>query len=211
MIKINLNPERRKAKAVKRAGPPTLKIKNKALLYIGIPVILISAEIVYSVYLNTKINKLLEKKQQLVQERAKFKDVEKRINALKKAVAEAERLKETTKLKIAVFNKLASEKTDFIPMIKAIALSLPDGVWLKRVDILRTGGNLSGFAFNPKFISNFYDNLSDYYKTIKFNTVTKKEAKSAVRLKYYSFKFNMSGWKQNKQQKGGEDIESGKP
>jgi type IV pilus assembly protein PilN len=211
MIKINLNPEKRKAKAVKRAGPPSIKIKNKALLYIGIPVILISAEIVYSVYLNTKINKLLEKKQQLVQERAKFKDVEKRINALKKAVAEAERLKETTKLKIAVFNKLASEKTDFIPMIKAIALSLPDGVWLKRVDILRSGGNLSGFAFNPKFISNFYDNLSGYYKTIKFNTVTKKESKSAVKLKYYSFKFNLSGWKQNKQQKGGKDLESGKP
>jgi len=211
MIKINLNPEKRKAKAVKRAGPPSIKIKNKALLYIGIPVILISAEIVYSVYLNTKINKLLEKKQQLVQERAKYKDVEKRINALKKAVAEAERLKETTKLKIAVFNKLASEKTDFIPMIKAIALSLPDGVWLKRVDILRSGGNLSGFAFNPKFISNFYDNLSGYYKTIKFNTVTKKESKSAVKLKYYSFKFNLSGWKQNKQQKGGKDLESGKP
>ncbi|WP_457625821.1 PilN domain-containing protein [Persephonella sp.] len=211
MIKINLNPEKRKAKAVKRAGPPSIKIKNKALLYIGIPVILISAEIVYSVYLNTKINKLLEKKQQLVQERAKFKDVEKRINTLKRAVAEAERLKETTKLKIAVFNKLASEKTDFIPMIKAIALSLPDGVWLKRVDILRSGGNLSGFAFNPKFISNFYDNLSGYYKTIKFNTVTKKESKSAVKLKYYSFKFNLSGWKQNKQQKGGKDLESGKP
>jgi len=211
MIKINLNPEKRKPKAIKRAGPPTITIKNKAVLYIGIPVILIAAEVVYSVYLNTKINNLMEKKQQLVQERAKYKDVERKINQLKKAVAESERLKETTKLKIAVFNKLASEKTDFIPMIRAIAVSLPDGVWLKKVDILRTGGSLSGFAFNPKFISNFYDNLSGYYTQIKFNTVSKNTPPNKSRnLKYYSFRFTLGGWKKNNE-KGGDNIESGKP
>ena len=211
MIRINLNPEKRKPKAIKRVGPPAITIKNKALLYIGIPVILIAAEVVYSVYLNTKINNLIDKKQQLIQERAKYRDVERKINQLKKAVAESERLKETTKLKIAVFNKLASEKADFIPMIKAIAISLPDGVWLKKVDILRTGGSLTGFAFNPKFISSFYDNLSGYYTKIKFNTVSKKMSKRKSRnLKYYSFRFSLGGWKKNNK-KGGDNIESGKP
>ncbi|HHG73439.1 MAG TPA: hypothetical protein ENK22_00125 [Persephonella sp.] len=211
MIKINLNPEKRKPKAVKRGGPPSITLKNKGILYIGIPAILIAAEVVYSVYLNSKINDLIDQKQQLIQERAKYKDVERKINQLKKAVAESERLKETTKLKIAVFNKLASEKADFIPMIKAIAVSLPDGVWLRKVDILRSGGNLTGFAFNPKFISNFYDNLSGYYSRIKFDTVSKNVSKKkAISLKYYSFSFSFGGWKKNKE-KGGNNIESGKP
>lgn len=210
MIRINLNPEKRKAKRVKAAGVPKLKLKNKALLYIGIPALIIGAEVVYSVYLEAKINDLMDKKQALMAERAKYKDVEKKINELKKAVAQAERLKEVTKLKIAVFNKLSSEKTDFVPMIRAIALSLPDGVWLRKIDILRSGGNLTGFAFNPKFISNFYDNLSNYYKMVKFDSVVlEKNKKKSSSLKFYSFKFNLSGWK--KEMKGGEDSESGKP
>ncbi|MBK3332151.1 PilN domain-containing protein [Persephonella atlantica] len=211
MIKINLNPEKRKRKELKRAGVPTVKLKNKAVLYLGIPLILIGAEIVYSVYLGTRINNLIEKKQQLIEERAKYRDVERRINQLKKAVAEAERLKEITKLKIAVFNKLSSEKVDFIPMIKAIAVSIPDGVWLKKVDILRSGGNLTGFSFNPKFISNFYDNLSAYYQTITFDSVERKgsSAKKRNSVNYYSFKFNLSGWK--KEKKGGEGIEYRSP
>ena len=215
MIKINLNPEKRKTKVVKTTPVPSEKLKNKAILYIGIPVLLIGAEIVYSVYLNSQINDLMDKKQQLVEERAKYRDVEKRINQLKKAVAEAERLKETTKLKIAVFNKLKTEKADFIPMIRAIATSLPDGVWLRKVEIVRSGGNLTGFAFNPKFISSFYDNLTNYYSDIKFNAVEKKEAKNkrAVGLRFYSFRFSLSGWKKNEQKenKGGQNIESGKP
>ncbi|WP_457639674.1 PilN domain-containing protein [Persephonella sp.] len=217
MIKINLNPEKREKKAVKTAPVPAEKFKNKAVLYIGIPVLLIGAQIVYTVYLNSQISQLQEKKQQLTQERAKYKDIERKINQLKKAVAEAERLKETTKLKIAVFNKLQSEKTDFIPMIRAIAVSLPDGVWLKKVDIVRSGGSLSGFAFNPKFISSFYDNLANYYSHINFNAVVKQEAKrKAGAVRYYSFKFNLKGWKKeqkekrNKQQ-GGKNLESGKP
>ncbi len=211
MIKINLNPEKRKRKELKKAGVPSVKLKNKTVLYIGIPILLIGAEIVYSVYLGSEINNLIEKKQQLMEERAKYQDVERRINQLKKAVAESERLKEITKLKIAVFNKLSSEKTDFIPMIKAIAVSIPDGVWLRKVDILRNGGNLTGFSFNPKFISNFYDNLSSYYKTITFNTVERKEnsAKKRSSVNYYSFKFSLSGWK--KEDKGGENIEHRSP
>ncbi len=211
MIKINLNPEKRKRKEFKKVGAPSIKLKNKAVLYVGIPILLIGAEIVYSVYLGAEISNLMERKQQLIEERAKYKDVERKINQLKKAVAEAERLKEVTKLKIAVFNKLSSEKTDFIPMIKAIAVSIPDGVWLRKVDILRTGGNLTGFSFNPKFISNFYDNLSSYYKTITFNSVERRKSSGKKRsnINYYSFKFNLSGWK--KENKGGENIEHRSP
>jgi len=215
MIKINLNPQKKKSKVVKTTTLPSEKLKNKAVLYIGIPVLLIGAEIVYSVYLNSQINDLMEKKHRLTEERAKYGDVEKKINRLKKAVAEAEKLKETTKLKIAVFNELNTKKADFVPMIRAIAISLPDGVWLERMEIVRSGGNLTGFAFNPKFISSFYDNLTNYYKNIKFNTVEKQEAKNkrSMGLRFYSFQFSLSGWKKKgqKENTGGQNIESGKP
>jgi len=211
MIKINLNPEKRKRKEFKKAGIPSVKLKNRAVLYLGIPILLIGSQIVYSVYLGAEINNLIEKKQQLIEERAKYKDVERKINQLKKAVTETERLKEVTKLKIAVFNKLSSEKTDFIPMIKAISVSIPDGVWLRKVDIQRNGGNLTGFSFNPKFISNFYDNLSFYYGNITFDSVERKQASPRKRnsVSYYSFRFNLSNWK--KETKGGEDIEHRSP
>lgn len=197
MIKVNLNPEKRKPKVAKKGiSTPSVKA-NKSFLYIGIPALLVAAEIVYIVYLNSHISKLTDRKQALIQERAKYKDVERQINRLKKAVVEAERLKETTKLKIAVFNKLASSKTDFIPMIKAIALSLPDGVWLKKMEIGRSSGNLDGFSFNPKYISNFYDNLSQYYTEIKFNSV-KKRVSANKNIRYYAFNFKLNNWKKRK-------------
>ncbi|WP_029521709.1 PilN domain-containing protein [Persephonella sp. KM09-Lau-8] len=199
MIKVNLNPEKRKPKAVKKGiSAPSVKA-NKGILYIGIPALLVAAEIVYIVYLNGNISTLSQKKQTLIQERAKYKDVERQINRLKKAVVEAEKLKETTKLKIAVFNKLASSKTDFIPMIKAIALSLPDGVWLKKMEISRSSGNLNGFSFNPKYISNFYDNLSQYYTEIKFKSVKKQVSKNK-NVKYYAFNFRLNNWKKQKKE-----------
>jgi len=213
MIKINLNPDKRKTKVVKAAPVPAEKLKSRLLLYLGLPALLIGAEVVYSVYLNTQITTLEEEKRHLLAERAKYKDVEKKIKQLKKAVIEAERLKEVTKLKIAVFNKLKSEKSDFVPMIRAIAISLPDGVWLEKMDIIRKGGALTGFAFNPKFISSFYDNLITYYTSVKFNAVEKKEAKrkQGSIISYYSFKFNLAGWKKEEKNKGGKNIESGKP
>ncbi|WP_297456560.1 PilN domain-containing protein [Persephonella sp.] len=199
MIKVNLNPEKRKPKVAKKGiSAPSVKA-NKGLLYIGIPALLVAAEIVYIVYLNSHISNLTDKKQAFIQERAKYKDVERQINRLKKAVVEAERLKETTKLKIAVFNKLASSKTDFIPMIKAIALSLPDGVWLKKMEIGRSNGNLNGFSFNPKYISNFYDNLSQYYTEIKFRSVKKHVSKNKS-VQYYAFNFRLNNWKKHKKE-----------
>ncbi len=204
MIKINLNPEKKKAKVSQKRISPASIGTNKGLLYIGIPILLIAAEIVYIVYLNGNISNLSEKKQVLLEERAKYKNIEKQINRLKKAVVEAEKLRETTKLKIAVFNKLASSKTDFIPMIKAIVLSLPDGVWLKKMEIGRSNGKLDGFSFNPKYISNFYDNLSQYYTEIKFNSV-KKQLSQNKKVKYYAFNFKLNKWKRNEGNKKKEE------
>ncbi len=204
MIKINLNPEKKKAKVSQKRVSPASIGTNKGLLYIGIPILLIAAEIVYIVYLNGNISNLSEKKQVLLEERAKYKNIEKQINRLKKAVVEAEKLRETTKLKIAVFNKLASSKTDFIPMIKAIVLSLPDGVWLKKMEIGRSNGKLDGFSFNPKYISNFYDNLSQYYTEIKFNSV-KKQLSQNKKVKYYAFNFKLNKWKRNEGNKKKEE------
>jgi type IV pilus assembly protein PilN len=190
MIKINLNPEKVKKK-LERKKIGIEVIKSKTVLYIGIPVVLIAGELLYLTYLNVTVNKLQEKKQRLVEERAKYKDIEQEIRKLKKKVAEAEKLKEETKLKMAIFEKLSSEKTDFIPMITSIAASMPDGIWLNKLEITRSRSNLSGFTFNPRFISEFYNNLSRYYTDLKFKSTAREAGKN---VNYYSFSFNMGKW-----------------
>ncbi|WP_457621352.1 PilN domain-containing protein [Persephonella sp.] len=190
MIKINLNPEKvRKKLEKRRIGIEVLK--SKTVLYLGIPVVLIAGELLYLTYLNVTVSKLQEKKQKLAEERAKYKDIEQEIRKLKKKVAEAEKLKEETKLKMAIFEKLSSEKTDFIPMITSIATSMPDGIWLSRLEITRSRSNLSGFTFNPRFISEFYNNLSRYYTDVKFKSTARETGKN---VSYYSFSFNMGKW-----------------
>ncbi|WP_456400741.1 PilN domain-containing protein [Persephonella sp.] len=199
MIKINLNPEKvRKKIERKKIGLEALK--TKTVIYIGIPVILIASELLYLTYLNYNVSKLKEKREQLMAERAKYKDIEQEIRKLKKKVAEAEKLKEETKLKMAIFEKLSSEKTDFIPMISSIAVSMPDGIWLNRLSITRSSSSLSGFTFNPKFISEFYNNLSKYYTNVKFKSTARERGGN---LSYYSFSFNMGKWEVSDKNKKG--------
>lgn len=81
---------------------------------------------------------------------------------------------------MAIFEKLSSEKTDFIPMITSIATSMPDGIWLSRLEITRSRSNLSGFTFNPRFISEFYNNLSKYYTDLKFKSTAREAGKTLV-------------------------------
>ncbi|WP_457641522.1 PilN domain-containing protein [Persephonella sp.] len=190
MIRINLNPEKTRKKFEKRKVGIEF-FKSKTILYIGIPVILVASELLYLVYINMSINNLSNEKQRLEAERSKYKDIEKDIRRIKKKVAEAEKLKEEIKLKMAIFEKLASEKTDFIPMINSIALSMPDGIWLNKLEITRSRSSLSGFTFNPKFISEFYNNLSKYYTNVKFKSTAREAGKN---ISYYSFSFNMGKW-----------------
>ncbi len=199
MIKINLNPEKRKAKAKRKLSLALPKkgvgiaVPKKNLIFIAIPVVILTAEFAYLLLLNVEIKKFENKKRYLLAEKTKYRVAKRQIDLLKRKIVEAEKIKDNVALKIKIYNKLAQEKTDFGKILVAISKSIPDGVWLTKLDITRKKTNLKGYTFDPKFISTFYKNLQPYYEVINFKS-TKRSGKGKP-LVFYQFDFDMKDWK----------------
>ncbi|NPA53619.1 MAG: PilN domain-containing protein [Aquificae bacterium] len=198
MIKINLNPDKKKTKVrIKRPGfkAPSFSAPKEGLIYLAIPVIALILEFAYLMYLHIETKKLEQRKQQLLVERTKYRVAKRQIDMLKAKIKEAERMKDEVTLKINIYNKLAKEKTDFANILYSISQSVPDGIWLTNLDISRNQSKLKGFTFDPQYISVFYQNLKKYYEDIIFKSTQRKEHRKTI--VYYSFDFNMKNWKKS--------------
>ncbi len=197
MIKINLNPDRKKTKVrIKKPGfkVPTITAPKEGLIYITIPIVVFILEFGYLMFLHIEIKKLEQKKQQLMAERTKYRVAKKQIDILKQKIKEAEKMKDEVTLKINIYNKLAKEKADFGNILYSISKSVPDGIWLTNLDISRDQTKLKGYTFDPQYISIFYQNLKRYYRDIVFKSTQMNKRKM---LTYYSFDFNMKNWKKS--------------
>jgi type IV pilus assembly protein PilN len=198
MIKINLNPKKKEKINLQQLSFPELSNLLSNPYVIGTVIgSLIFLEIGYMFYLDLKKNRLLEKKQHLIAEKERLKKIEKKIKDLKMSIKYQKDISEKIKLEGKIYKKLAQQKDDFRPMIAQIGTSLPDGVWLKTVNLDRKKTKITGYSFNPNFISYYYENLSKYYKDVSFSS-TKREnlkRKKSNPVSYYSFSLVMSGWK----------------
>jgi type IV pilus assembly protein PilN len=197
MIKINLNPDRKKTKVkIKKPGfkVPTIGAPKEGLIYVAVPITVFILEFAYLMFLNIEMKKLEQKKQQLMVERTKYRVAKKQIDVLKQKIKEAEKMKDEVTLKINIYNKLAKEKADFGNILYSISRSVPDGIWLTNLDISRNQTKLKGYTFDPQYISIFYQNLKKYYGDIVFKSTQMNKRKM---LTYYSFDFNMKNWKKS--------------
>ncbi len=198
MIKINLNPKKKEKINFQEFSLPDVSTLLSNPYVIGSVIGgLIFLEIGYMFYLDLKKNRLLDKKQDLVSEKERLKKIEKKIKNLKLSIKYQKNLTEKIKLEGKIYKKLAEQKGDFRPMLAKVGSSLPDGVWLRQVKLSRDKTEINGFAFNPNYISSYYDNLSQYYKNVSLSS-TKRETKRKNKTKdihYYSFSLVMNGWK----------------
>ena len=81
-------------------------------------------------------------------------------------------------------------------MFSVLSGSLPDGVWLNKIQLSRKSSNFYGFSFKPEYISKFYKNISTHYASVNFSSVQK--AKNRLN-EYYTFKFSLSNFKLEKE------------
>lgn len=198
MIKINLNPkkEKRKIPSLKPSiAIPTISLKNEVVLII-IPIITISLSIAYLMYITSNINSLESEKEALSQELQRYKDAQAKIDILKKRIAENEELGEKLNLKIKTYEYLSKSASLTGQMLVASINTVPDGVWLENVVIGVDKSSISGYAFQPDYISKYYENLNRYYN-VSFNATESRI--SPNNLRYYSFNFELKS-KQTKPQ-----------
>lgn len=201
MIKINLNPkkEKRKIPSIKPSiALPAISLKNEVVLLIVIPIFIVSLTIVYLIYLLSNINSLESRKEALSQELQKYKDAQAKIDILKKKIVENEELGEKLNLKIKTYEYLSKSASLTGQMLVASINTVPDGVWLENVIIGVDKSSISGYAFQPDYISRYYENLNRYYN-VNFNATESKL--SPNNLRYYSFNFELKS-KQTKPQQG---------
>ena len=198
MIKINLNPEKKKARGKRKVGIALPKKKigislaKKNFIYFAIPVVVLTAEFAYIIFLNIEIKKLENKRQYFLTEKTKYIAAKRQIDLLKRKIIEAEKIKDDVSLKIKIYDRLAKEKNDFGKILVAISTSIPDGIWLTQLNISRQKTDLLGYTFDPKYISLFYKNLQKYYDYIDFKSTERDQKKELI---FYSFKFDMKNWK----------------
>ncbi len=191
MIKINLNPEKKKAK-IKKKGvslkAPSFAIPAQNFIYISIPVVIILVEIGYYFYINFQIKDLEAQKRNLLIEKTRYRTAKRHIDILKQKIKEAERMKDEVAIKIDIYQKLAKEKTDFSKILYEIASSVPDGIWITNLSLSRDKSSLKGYTFDPQFISIFYKNLKKFYRHIEFKSTKREKSKNLI---FYSFDFEM--------------------
>lgn len=197
MIKINLNPkkEKRKLPSIKPSvALPTLSFKNETILVIALPLLIVLGTLLYTIYLSSEIKSLEERKYELTREIQKYKDIQAKIDILKKEIEENQKLGEKLNLKIKTYEYLAKGAFWTDEMLRTSIANIPDGVWLESLSISSDKSNISGYAFQPDHISRYYENLKKYY-TINFNATESKI--SSTNLMYYSFTFEIKN-RQNK-------------
>ncbi len=197
MIKINLNPKKREKINLQELSLPELSNLLSNPYVIGSVIGgLIFLEVGYTFYLDLKKNRLLDKKQNLIAEKERLKKIEKKIKDLKLSIKYQKDLAEKIKLEGKIYKKLAQQKGDFRPMLTKVGSTLPDGVWLKQIKLNRSKTEISGYSFNPNFISYYYENLSKYYKNVNFSSTKREKVKrNKSQINYYSFSLVMNGWK----------------
>ena len=195
MIKINLNPEKKKTKFKKKGisfKAPSISLPKQNVIYIGIPLAVVIISIGYYFDLQFQIKDLQNKKRTLLIEKTKYRMAKRQIDILKSKIKEAEIMKDDVSIKINIYQKLAKEKRDFGKILYAISVSVPDGIWLTHLSIARNDSRLKGYTFDPQYITIFYQNLKKYYKDIDFRSTKRAGEKSLV---FYSFDFNMKNFK----------------
>ncbi len=198
MIKINLNPKKKEKINFQEFSLPDIQTLLSNPFVIGSVIgTFIFLEIGYMFYLDLKKNRLLDKKQNLITEKERLKKIEKKIKDLQMSIKYQKNLSQKIKLEGKIYKKLAEQKGDFRPMLAQVGTSLPDGVWLSQVKLNRTKTEINGYSFNPNYISNYYDNLSKYYKNINLSSTKREKTKNrkSKNVNYYSFSLIMDGWK----------------
>ncbi len=214
MIKINLNP--RKKGAITQAGGkrrfglelPQFKtpaIKVKGIVFIAIPLIILGLEAFYYLQLDYSISKLKNEIHAVDNQIRKYRLLAKNLKTLEKQIEEQRRLRESIRTQILVFQKFAIQKGQVLKMFQTIALSMPDGIWLTSLSIDKTSSSadLSGYSFNPKLITRFMNNLSEYYGNVSFNST--KRIKGNV-VDFYRFDLKLSNWQGEKKANSSSEV-----
>lgn len=191
MIRINLNPKRQKKPSF-RAGiklPDLFSLAgNQNIIFIAIPAVSIVLLVVYYNYITAKIDSLNERKQQILVEMQRYKDIKLKVEALKKELEESEKLAEKLELKVKTYEYLSSDKIAVNKILRTSIESIPDGVWLEAITVSADGGKISGYAFQPENITSYYNNLSRFY-TINIGSTESKT--SPTSFTYYNFSLEL--------------------
>lgn len=202
MIKINLNPkkEKKKLQIVKSLKLPTIPIslKSENIILIAIPVMLSLSAVGYLLYIKAKTNTLNEKKDMLSAEIQKYRDIKAKIDILKKEIEEDEKISENLDLRMKTYEHLSSGKILAGKVLKLSIDNIPDGVWLENVVIATDKSNISGYAFQPEYITKYYNNLVKFYD-ISFNATESKT--SPTNLTYYTFSLELKPIKETKRER----------
>jgi len=206
MIKINLNP--RKKGAITKAGAkrkfglelPSIKapsLKIKGIVFIAIPLIILGLEAFYYLNLDFSLNKLRNEISAVDNQIRKYKLLSKNLEQLQKQIEEQRKLKESIRTQILVFQKFAIQKGDILRMFESVATSMPDGIWLTKMNLDKNtySVELDGYSFNPKLITRFMNNLGRYYSSISFSSTKRVEGKV---VDFYSFNLRLANWKLKK-------------
>jgi type IV pilus assembly protein PilN len=193
MIKINLNPRKKKRRltiAAPSVSLKSLKLENvNKFLVILLPAILIVSLLFYYFYLELQINSLYQRKTELVAEKEKLKTIENKIIQLKKAIVEQEKQKDKLELRFKTFQYLADSRKSLTPKLNSIILPIPDGLWLESVEISKDSGKITGNSLKPELVAQYYKSLSISYKDIVFNGAEKKT--SSTNIVFYNFTFEL--------------------
>lgn len=191
MININLNPKKKSKEklAITKFSIPKIDFKNLNVIFlVGIGgALVVALEFAYYLYIAKRVSDLNEKKTVLLSEQEKYKDLKDKIDKIRIALTEEEKIKEKLNLKLKTLEKVSESKKPLTPKIESIVRSIPDGLWLDTLELSQNNGKVSGYSLNPNLISLYYKNLNKTYKQLNFNATEKKAA--TKNLDFYSFTF----------------------
>jgi type IV pilus assembly protein PilN len=149
MVRINLLPIRT---ILRKRELKDFGIRAGAILVAVVAVI----GVVYYMY-SSNIAQLQAKQRNLKAELAKLKKQNEEINKLEKEIADL-------KTQVKTIKKLTSERDTPAPFMAALALAIPDEVWLRTIDKTKNSFSLDGYGVDNTVVVDFVRNLQQIRK-----------------------------------------------
>lgn len=185
MIKIDLNPTKKKGTQVSR----TNNTKHNKLLIILPQVAVVSISLFLYAYLDLKTNELEQKKIQLLTEKDRLKIAENTINKLKNEIIKQKKEKDELDARFKTFQYLVDSRKSLLAKLNSVVLPTPSGLWFESVDVSKDDIKITGNSLDPELIARYQQYLSVIHKNIVFNGTERKVSTHDV--VFYSFSFEI--------------------
>lgn len=189
MIEINLSP-REKDTNLSNIGGINLSLINVKMLLIAI-FVLYFPEMYLEGYFKDELTSYEDKSRQLTKEYRRLSIELKEVKEIENQVSRLEAQEKELNQKIDVVRAIVAKRQNPFKVLKYVAQSTPEDVWIKQMTIEESQFEMTGYTTSWKSMGDFFENLKNsifFSREIEFDQAKDLKNEYGKRVETFSIK-----------------------